>query len=675
MSGPSQGSEIASEAAMNKVYLKAVEKKIEGWLGSARRFDRSRSSQWTRTGEAVVHQPELEPLFGRVGLAIDDPDVGTGFYIGSWFVGNLGVYSWVAPVAAAFFGEGEKSHPLADHVVVRRTFKNSGLELVAYSDDWIDPELEHDEPFGPAVPLKVPKAPRRPRLPAVPPPAATVAEKGAGQDDATGPQSSDATSTDPAPEIAEPEPKRAVKPSPKPKPAQRPALRAASAVEAAISAPKKSRLAPVLATLQSDQYQLVTADHGRPLVVQGHPGTGKTIVASHRAAYLTHPENTSGVKRVLLFGPTEEWVRHVSGVIDALNLQDRVTVASVSSRLRTLSKSKSTPGYDSHEDFMDVDRGLAHLIAAALYELRRTNPALQAGELNNDTQRVVYRAIRANNAAGVQLTEDKDLREWCRRLPEHSEALKRARYVPFLAAVSVAITSAKPRRLYDHIIVDEAQDIRPLEWWVIDQFNGGAWTLVGDMNQRRTDHTYSSWEQLDRDVLLGEDVADYTYRVMERGYRSTQQILRFANRLLPRNERAVECLQEGPDVRSVKVAESEVAANTLWHASDFCAIYPGGRVAIITHFPAPIVGALREAGWHGDSREEHSWKRDEMSVFVLRPENARGLEFDAVVVVEPDDYPQNLGRFGPLYTSLTRANRELAVVHAKPLPGALRGKR
>ena len=86
MSGPSQGSEIASEAAMNKVYLKAVEKKIEGWLGSARRFDRSRSSQWTRTGEAVVHQPELEPLFGRVGLAIDDPDVGTGFYIGSWFV-------------------------------------------------------------------------------------------------------------------------------------------------------------------------------------------------------------------------------------------------------------------------------------------------------------------------------------------------------------------------------------------------------------------------------------------------------------------------------------------------------------------------------------------------------------------------------------------------------------
>jgi DNA helicase IV len=48
------------------------------------------------------------------------------------------------------------------------------------------------------------------------------------------------------------------------------------------------------------------------------------------------------------------------------------------------------------------------------------------------------------------------------------------------------------------------------------------------------------------------------------------------------------------------------------------------------------------------------------------------LEFDAVVVVEPIDFPKNLGRHGLLYTSLTRANRSLAVVHAKALPDELR---
>ncbi len=59
---------------------------------------------------------------------------------------------------------------------------------------------------------------------------------------------------------------------------------------------------------------------------------------------------------------------------------------------------------------------------------------------------------------------------------------------------------------------------------------------------------------------------------------------------------------------------------------------------------------------------------------VLRPEEARGLEFDAVVVVEPSDFPEKVGRHGTLYTSLTRANQELVVVHSKPLPQQLHNK-
>ena len=53
---------------------------------------------------------------------------------------------------------------------------------------------------------------------------------------------------------------------------------------------------------------------------------------------------------------------------------------------------------------------------------------------------------------------------------------------------------------------------------------------------------------------------------------------------------------------------------------------------------------------------------------------ARGLEFDGVVVVEPADFPENLGKHGRLYTALTRANKELTVVHSRPLPKAIRGR-
>ena len=55
--------------------------------------------------------------------------------------------------------------------------------------------------------------------------------------------------------------------------------------------------------------------------------------------------------------------------------------------------------------------------------------------------------------------------------------------------------------------------------------------------------------------------------------------------------------------------------------------------------------------------------------------DARGLEFDGVVVVEPADYPENVGRLGLLYTSLTRATKELVVVHTKPLPKNLRTRK
>ena len=56
---------------------------------------------------------------------------------------------------------------------------------------------------------------------------------------------------------------------------------------------------------------------------------------------------------------------------------------------------------------------------------------------------------------------------------------------------------------------------------------------------------------------------------------------------------------------------------------------------------------------------------------VLTPDAARGLEFDAVIVIEPGLFPRNLGRQGALYTSLTRANRQLVVVHNRPLPAEL----
>ncbi len=84
--------------------------------------------------------------------------------------------------------------------------------------------------------------------------------------------------------------------------------------------------------------------------------------------------------------------------------------------------------------------------------------------------------------------------------------------------------------------------------------------------------------------------------------------------------------------------------------------------------------ALRRAGFAVDPHDVSKLVRQGRAVRVLEPEQARGLEFDAVVVVEPSAFPTRAGQHGLLYTSLTRANRELVVVHSEPLPRELRAR-
>jgi superfamily I DNA/RNA helicase len=116
------------------------------------------------------------------------------------------------------------------------------------------------------------------------------------------------------------------------------------------------------------------------------------------------------------------------------------------------------------------------------------------------------------------------------------------------------------------------------------------------------------------------------------------------------------------------VSADQLPAAVLHEAEQLAGRYPAGLTAVITNHPQLVSDRIRNAGW---TRGHQAWTRDELKVVVLSPPDARGLEYDGVVVVEPAEFPQNVGRSGPLYTSLTRAVQELTVVHARPLPSGL----
>lgn len=705
--------DLAEERAVNERYLREARDLVQHMKAIAGGLPRARNEIWAGTPiKPAVGRDIVSPLIGRVALDADDPFLGDGFYIGPWHQQWDGtqVISWVAPVACLFYSGPCAPDPLAADVVARRTFTPHVLDIVDLVDDIDRPDYE--KPFSrrgkrrldvPRAPTAAPRPSARPAR--VQPPAADAPEVQTSARDTddraptakleevpigpTDGAGEKAPSVRPGP--ASPSP---VKPpeSPSPPGAPRPELapqtdpvkesarsvasvplRAERAVRQAIERPRTGRLSSVLATLQPDQFRLVTWPADRPLVVQGHPGTGKTVIATHRAAFLTHPErNELRLARVGFVGPTTQYVEHVHGALAELDVED-VHLLALPRLLIRLAGMTTEPTKHGRDRLLDTDWKLARIAERAVRELVDDLRG-RRGHLARVRHVVVSLAGQASLRERV-LEGDTELGDWIAGI-QWGQAQQDWRFVPFLAAVGLAVQRPPKAELFDHIIVDEAQDVRPIEWRIIVSFlkDGGKVSLFGDMNQRRSDWTANSWSDLAKDLELTDEDGRFEEEVIDVGYRSTQEILRFANRLLPRDARQVRSLRSGPAPSVHKTSASSLAETVFDEAVKLGESHSDGLVAVLSMQPRIISDMFRKRRWTR-AHALHAWESDGRRVVILHPTNARGLEFDGVVVVEPIDFPENVGRLGLLYTSLTRATKELAVVHSKPLPSDLRQRR
>ncbi len=82
---------------------------------------------------------------------------------------------------------------------------------------------------------------------------------------------------------------------------------------------RERHMRDIVATIQADQYRLITAEPAPPLIIQGGPGTGKTAVGLHRASYLLYSHRDTLARRgVLVVGPNRTFMEYVSHVLPAL---------------------------------------------------------------------------------------------------------------------------------------------------------------------------------------------------------------------------------------------------------------------------------------------------------------------------------------------------------------------
>jgi DNA helicase IV len=498
---------------------------------------------------------------------------------------------------------------------------------------------------------------------------------------------------------------------------------------------RDARMRDIVATIQSDQYRLITAEPEGALVVQGGPGTGKTAVGLHRASWLlyTHRER---LRRVLVVGPNPTFMDYVSHVLPTLGeeaveqravteLVDGIEVGREEepdvARLKGDPRLREVVARAVEIAVVPAPQELVTLVDGVYVRVRERDvavlldEALDAGSpvgLARERFRMAVlrrfyerygelfgpRALRSFDELERALRRGGFLTRWLDRvlpLPQPEKLVARLLTSPAaLEAASEGVLEAderklllrdRPRRMsdlcwsdhdvalldearallagaprtYGHVIVDEAQDLSPMQLLAISRRAiDGSLTILGDVAQATGPVVYRRWQELEPYL---PDEAEMEIEELRHAYRVPAEIMDFALPLLdliaPEVEPPLAYRKGGDRPRLVQVGEEELLPAALREASELAE--RDGLLAIIA--PRSLAGAVPDADIF-----------DELSVPVLTPRQAKGLEFDHVVVLEPaaiaDDGDRGLRE---LYVALTRPTKTLVVVHARPLPEGL----
>jgi DNA helicase IV len=221
-----------------------------------------------------------------------------------------------------------------------------------------------------------------------------------------------------------------------------------------------------------------------------------------------------------------------------------------------------------------------------------------------------------------------------------------------------------------HVVVDEAQDLSPMECRAIGRRCAtGSATVLGDIAQGTTPWATSSWPQLLTD--LGKQ--DAGLRILDTGYRVPRQILDFASRLLSQIAPGLAPASSvRQDAGSLEITAVTGAMDGALAAACADALDRPGSAAVIAADDqvAGLCGILGRAGLAHAVLDGAS---ESQQLTVVPVTLAKGLEFDQVIVVEPARIAAGEARgLHRLYVALTRAVSRLTVLHAEPLPAPLR---
>jgi DNA helicase IV len=505
-----------------------------------------------------------------------------------------------------------------------------------------------------------------------------------------------------------------------------------------IERPRVGPMRDIVATIQPEQDEVVRAGLDRTVCVQGAPGTGKTAVGLHRAAYLLHAFRERLARAgVLVVGPNDAFLHYIAQVLPTLGEVDvqQVTVAELvesvpvrrmdppeiamlkgDARMAEVIRRAIWSHVKPPAEAIVIPRGSrrwripAHRLATAVDALRTRGDAYATGRALLP-QRIAHLVLTRLEAGG-EITDDRVQNTIARSRPvrdfvddvwpavdpvrivmrllsdpellasaagglldPHEQQLVRwdrpargPKSAPWSHADAVLIDEARSvlerTPSYGHVVLDEAQDLSPLELRAVGRRAAlGSVTVLGDIAQGTTPWATPSWDVALRH--LSQEGAHV--EVLRRGYRVPAAVVEFAGGLLPAIAPGLEPpepVRTNPGLLDVIPMEDLTGLPAVVRN----ALDRPGSVGVISADDQVVEVAGRLAGLD----LAHIADEVDGRLTLVPASLAKGLEFDHVVVIEPARIVAAETRgLRRLYVVLTRAVSSLTVVHSEPMPEPL----
>jgi DNA helicase IV len=505
-------------------------------------------------------------------------------------------------------------------------------------------------------------------------------------------------------------------------------------VLAEIGAARTGAMREIVATIQGEQDVVIRSPLEGCLVVQGGPGTGKTAVGLHRAAYLLFQHRRELVRTgVLVVGPNRVFLDYISNVLPSLGersvqqqtlldmclpkvpvdgddtvavarLKGDARMAEVIARAARLSITPPVTAVrlplgvrtvviepDEMADW--IERALNS--AVPINRRRVGLKAIMTNELRRRTGKDAAKADALRQALDKAwpLLQPKALVE---RLLGNAEVLAAAAdglYSPAEQELLLTRTGRKkawtpadqvlvdeannqlngPTSTVGHIVVDEAQDLSALALVALGRrCPSQSFTILGDLAQSTGAAGQSDWADVLR--YLGAPPAQNRVEHLTVGYRVPAPVLEVANRLLPMTGVTVPASRSARTDGAAPVthlcAADELATTVVSALTELKHKHRLAAVIVPDRVRSAVEDALRAAGWEPVNRVQDVGRMD---VPVFSPEAVKGLEFDGVVLVNPGEILDETTRGARvLYVAMTRAVQDLILVSEMELPAILR---